>query len=215
MVGPVRLEYGTMVPAGTILRRDSLKAGKLIGGQAKPAKDRRFEKGPYGDAERKVRNNVHYLASLLTLRQWYIHIRRLFFHAGEFGKEMEEGGAVRVFEMALLERLQRLREFIELAQAEHAFVRELSWPKLVLCFTSRHEEAAALRERDAFIRIVEDRIKRDGPDYIRVIQGLAAKEAALGTTWLQSAVDELMVRAGQTLPSRGRKKRSDREYRHS
>jgi acetyltransferase-like isoleucine patch superfamily enzyme len=200
LVGPVRIGYGTVARAGTIVRKDSPEGGMLIGsGESLP--DKVFSReGVHGDVERKVWNNIHYLASLLVLRQWYTHIRRIFFYAREFGEEMDQGASEKL-EMALLERLQRLREFVESA-AVHPFIQKIRWPELVVCFTSKIEEKTAMRERDTFIGVIRNRILKEGPDYIRVIQGLLPREVALGTDWLQAVLDDIVNRAsaGMGLP---------------
>lgn len=199
LVGPVRIGYGTVVRAGTILRKDSPEGGKLIG-SGKSLPDKVFSReGVHGDVERKVWNNIHYLASLLVLRQWYARVRRIIFHAREFGEEMDRGSSGKL-EMALLERLQRLREFIESA-ASHPFIQKIRWPELVVCFTSKIEEKTAARERDAFIRVIQDQIIKEGPDYIRVIQGLLPSEVALGTDWLQAVLDDIVKRASAGIGS--------------
>jgi acetyltransferase-like isoleucine patch superfamily enzyme len=199
LVGPARIGYGTVVRAGTIIRKDSPEGGKLIGsGEILP--DKVFSReGVHGDVERKVRNNIHYLASLLVLRQWYAHIRRIFFRAREFGEEMDQGASEKL-ETALFERLQRLREFVESAAA-HPFIQSIRWPELVVCFTSKIEEKTAVRERDAFIGVIQNRILKEGPDYIRVIQGLLPKEVALGTAWLQAVLDDIVKRASAGIGS--------------
>lgn len=194
IVGPVKIDYGTVVAAGTILREDPAEGGRLVGPGKTPAKDKAFQRGLYGDRERKVRRNVLYIANLLALRQWYFHVRRLFFSAREFGSEMVEGAGERL-EAALMERLRRLREFMESAGEGDPFLQKLRWPELVVCFTSKHEESTAPREREAFLKAVEDRVQVEGPDYVRVIQGLSRKESTLGTAWMQSVVDDIMKRS--------------------
>jgi len=198
LVGPVRIGYGTVTRAGSIVRKDSPEGGKLIGsGESLP--DKIFSREDvHGDVERKVRNNIYYLANLLVLRQWYALVRRPFFLAREFGEEMDRGASEKL-EMALLERLQRLREFIE--SAAHPFIQRLRWPELVVCFTSKIEEKTAAREREAFIGVIEKRILQEGPDYLRVIQGLLPKEAALGTGWLQAVLDDIVKRASAGIGS--------------
>ncbi len=199
LVGPARIGYGTVVRAGTIVRKDSPEGGKLIGSR-EILPDKVFSReGVHGDVERKVRNNIHYLASLLVLRQWYAHIRRIFFRAREFGEEMDQGASEKL-ETALFERLQRLREFVESAAA-HPFIQSIRWPELVVCFTSKIEEKTAVRERDAFIGVIQNRILKEGPDYIRVIQGLLPREVALGTAWLQAVLDDIVKRASAGIGS--------------
>jgi bifunctional UDP-N-acetylglucosamine pyrophosphorylase/glucosamine-1-phosphate N-acetyltransferase len=199
LVGPVRIGYGTVARAGSIVRKDSPEGGKLIGSGESLAEKTFSRDIVLGDVERKVRNNIHYLASLLVLRQWYVHVRRHFFRAREFGEEMNQGAGAKL-EMALFERLQRLREFIESA-AGHPFIKNIRWPELVVCFTSKTEEKTAERERDNFIGIIEKRILKAGPDYLPVIQGLLPREVSLGTEWLQTVLDDIVARASAAIGS--------------
>lgn len=197
LVGPVRIGYGTVVRAGMIVRKDSPEGGKLIGGRVRFTEKDFSRDGVHGDVERKVLNNIHYLASLLVLRQWYARVRRLFFRAGEFGEAMDRGASDKI-EMALLERLQRLREFLESAAA-HPFIQRIRWPELVVCLSSKTEEKTAERKRDAFIEIMEQRILQTGPDYLRVIQNLLPREAATGTAWLQAVQNDIVKRASSAM----------------
>ncbi len=206
IVGPVRIGYGTVVRAGTILRKDSPEGGKLIGGCEAPARTATFRKGRRGNIERTVGNNVHYIANLIALRQWYVHIRRPFFQAGEFGREMDEAAGEKI-ELALRERILRLRELIESAEKKSPFLRRLKWPELDACFTAKNEAAAAFKKRDALIRIIEKRARQSGPAYLPIIRSLASDEVLLGTAWLQAIVDGILkkTRVGIPLP-RGVKK---------
>jgi len=205
MVGPVRIGFGTVVRAGTILRKDSPEGGKLLGTEGRFTEKDFSREGVHGDVERKVWNNIYYLASLLVLRQWYCRIRRLFFLAREFGEAMDRGASDKI-ETALLERLQRLREFVESASA-HPFIKKIRWPELVVCFSSRIEEKTAERERDAFIETMENRILQSGPDYIRVIQNLPPGEAAAGTAWLQAVQNDILKRASSAIGGSPKKAR--------
>jgi UDP-N-acetylglucosamine/UDP-N-acetylgalactosamine diphosphorylase len=185
-VGPVRIGYGTVVKAGTILRKD-VAGGKLVGGGT-PATERVRRAHP-GDRRRKIRNNILYLANLVALREWYERIRGLFFERSELGAEMKQGALV-ILEGALDERLRRLREFIDITKERDTSFREPRWDEVAAVFAPRQEVAVGRRERDVFVRVVEKRVQRDGADYIRMIKGLGPEEASLGTAWLQAVVDE-------------------------
>jgi UDP-N-acetylglucosamine/UDP-N-acetylgalactosamine diphosphorylase len=68
MVGPLRIDYGTVITAGTVWRRDSVGAMLLHGGEGRPLRQG-YRAGSYGDIRRKVYNNIIYIANLLALEQ--------------------------------------------------------------------------------------------------------------------------------------------------
>ena len=63
LVGPIRLGYGSVILAGTILRRDYPEGGKLIGQSSPMAYEMSFHQGFYADVKRRVRNNIIYIAN--------------------------------------------------------------------------------------------------------------------------------------------------------
>ena len=67
IVGPVKIDYGTLIPAGVICRQDCSE------GTFTPSST------VSGGINRKIRLNIEYIANLLALRQWYQYVRRDFF----------------------------------------------------------------------------------------------------------------------------------------
>ncbi len=59
---------------GTVYRKDSPEGGKLRKGNH-DARRRRFPPGLYCAVSRKVRNNIFYIAHLIALKEWYLHVR--------------------------------------------------------------------------------------------------------------------------------------------
>jgi UDP-N-acetylglucosamine/UDP-N-acetylgalactosamine diphosphorylase len=86
IVGPVRMGYGNVVAAGSILRSDYLADNKLIIGKSYSGGIRDFIPASYPGLARIVENNVVYLANLAALEQWYLHVRKGFLEAEEFGQ---------------------------------------------------------------------------------------------------------------------------------
>lgn len=186
-VGPVSIGYGAVVMAGTILRKD-IAGGKLVGGGTTAVERDRSRAHP-GDRERKIWNNILYLANLVALRRWYEEIRGLFFERSEFGVEMKQG-ALTILDAALDERLLRLREFIDTAKERDPSFREPRWDEAAAVLAPGRGVNVGREERDTFMRIVEKKIQGNGADYLKVIKGLGPEEASLGTAWLQAVVDE-------------------------
>jgi hypothetical protein len=218
LVGPTRIGFGTVAAAGVVWGEDCPEGGILLRGEGGPAQGQPFHPGLYGDIRRKVTNNILYLANLLALRQWYIHVRRPFFGDGEMGEALYRG-AMGILERAIAERLARFRALAEkmprsaeigekrlpeetrgivLRQQREFYER---WPALEACLTDRQEEAVGLEERDGFLAKLLRVREAQGGHYIRVIQSLDRETSFRGTQWLQQVVDAVTERALAQVPS--------------
>jgi bifunctional UDP-N-acetylglucosamine pyrophosphorylase / glucosamine-1-phosphate N-acetyltransferase len=217
LVGPVRLGYGTVTLAGTILRGDYPEGGKLIGQSSPMAYEITFHQGFYADIKRRVQNNILYLANIIALRQWYDHARRLFMTRNDDGRMLHEG-AMEKLDIVIDERLKRLEnlsekmdlsiriaEKITRGQQQETLIHQSrefqeSWPLIKETLTGGYEQEMDAVRRDQFLRALQSRMSEE-KDYIHAIRGLDYENAVLGTTWLQNIVDELTNRALDHLPS--------------
>jgi bifunctional UDP-N-acetylglucosamine pyrophosphorylase / glucosamine-1-phosphate N-acetyltransferase len=212
LVGPVRLDYGTVVTAGTVWRRDSFGAKLLHGGDIRP-RSTDYHAPSYGDIRRKVFNNIVYIANLLALKEWYIHVRRPFFANREMGGELFKG-AMDCLETMLAERLRRFRDFSEKAGKSISgdekgvvgmdFIRQQrelteKWPAIEECLKAPLDMNLVGR-RDAFLNMLQKQMKGDAA-YIDVIRSLDEDAGLAGTQWLQQIVDDVAGRALACLPS--------------
>ena len=218
LVGPARIGFGTVIAAGSVWRGDCPAGGKLLRGEGQPASAKAFHPGLYGDIGRRVTNNILYLANLLALRQWYLHVRRSFPGDPEMGDALWKG-ALETLEAALAERLARFKALAEkmgkslelgerflpgktrgdILRQQREF-RE-RWPELEACLTDRQEDAAGREERDGFLSKLAPVREARGSDYIRVIRSLDRDVASLGTLWLQRVVAAVAERALARVPS--------------
>ncbi|MCX5852527.1 MAG: UDP-N-acetylglucosamine pyrophosphorylase [Deltaproteobacteria bacterium] len=214
LVGPARIGYGTVIAAGSVVRRDC-PGGTLVREGVKESRDD-FHPGFYADIQRRVFNNILYIANLLALRQWYCHVRRPFFQPEEHGPDIYEG-AMEKLQMALVERVRRFEDLAERMEASIAAGEEIlsgdakekllahtrqfyrAWPRMKSFFTHGDEEEAAVEKRDFFLRATEERRAREGTRYIAVIQALDDDAAAAGVAWLQAIVDAVTERALEEL----------------
>ncbi len=217
LVGPARIGYGTVIAAGSVYRGDCPEGGKLLS-EVNRKGEKPFYPGFYGDIQRKVTNNIFYLANLLALREWYLHVRKPFFELQEFGAELYEG-ASETLDMAIDERLKRFKALSEkmeqsISMAGRVFdgegvknliglKREFStnWSAIEESFSGNDEQQIALNERDAFLGIVLDRLTEKDPEYLSTIQSLGTEEKRKGTLWLQSIVDHITGRVFDLIPS--------------
>ena len=217
LVGPVRIGHGTVIAAGTIYRKDCPEGGKLLAGGNGAAVEKDFYRGLYCDVGRKVRNNIFYIANLLALKQWYLHIRPSFFDTHEFGRKLCEG-AIEKLDMATKERLKRFKAFSENMGESVRISRGIltgkkrgvtlvleeellnNWPQLEECLTQGLEETTALEKRDLFL----DALLHGGGEvkagYIQAIQSLDDNIISMGTAWLQGVVDRITLKALDAVP---------------
>jgi len=217
LVGPVRIGYGSVIAAGVVCRKDYPQGNRVITESDVSTHDKSFRLGFYKSIKHRVYNNICYIANLLALRQWYIHVRQPFFRREDMGGELY-AGAMDKLEIAIDERLKRFRDLsgkmetsIEMGKntakkgTQEKLLKqkkELSenWPQIEETLTSGKEITVDLTNRHSFIDVIHKRMK-DESDYIRVIQGLDRDESVIGTAWLQNIVDHIIRKALIHLPS--------------
>jgi UDP-N-acetylglucosamine/UDP-N-acetylgalactosamine diphosphorylase len=151
-----------------------------------------------------------YIANLLALEQWYIHVRKMFFEDKEFGL-LIHAGVLEKLQMAKDKRIKRLKEMAAKIEKTSEEKREGLIPaKKELC-TKVHlleglldvetPEKTGLKEREGFLQILIKNRERYGSDYIRVIQGLPADTKRDGTEWLNHIVRVFCKRIAQEFPA--------------
>ena len=208
MVGPTRIEYGTVIAAGTICRRDVTKQRSLVfGGVSRSLSSHGpdFEPGAYGDISRVLTNNFAYIGNLHALLQWYLHVRSKFMMGSLHSEACHKGAIVQIRAM-IDERVRRLSELaermpnsIEVAKRKskgkmgkaHTQQRKFmeQWPKLAPALASGARKMAASRDKDFFLVEVEK--ARPGKTYLEAVASLGAQAKAAGTAWLESIVSEI------------------------
>ena len=214
LVGPLRIDFGTVITAGTVWRHDSSGTKVLHGSDGRP-RSQEYNAGAYGDIRRKVTNNVMYIANLRALEQWYGQVRRPFFQKREFGEELL-AASLQLLAAALQERLKQFRscagKMYKSAAIDRKRVgeetdlsyrqRELAdkWTEIEDCLLAPLDEEVILRCRDSFLEIFFKQGSR-GDDYLEAIRGLEGETKLAGTCWLQGIVDCLDERVKRVLPS--------------
>lgn len=210
LVGPARVAFGAVIPAGTILRGDVLQSGLYRGMRAAPvATDARavsgaaFRQGAYRAIERLVVNNLIYMGNINALRAWYRHVRGPLMKADQFQEACLAGAQERLASVSQ-ERLKRLEELagkmpasLELARsAKHDLNAEPyrqqralieRWPMLRDGLERLEREEGSLRDRDILLESFAR--QRAGTSYQDAVQALTPDARAAGTAWLQSLVD--------------------------
>jgi bifunctional UDP-N-acetylglucosamine pyrophosphorylase / glucosamine-1-phosphate N-acetyltransferase len=211
LVGPSRIGFGTIIAAGVVHRGDSLEEGKLITSGLKTDSRGVFHYGMYGSVDRRIRNNLFYLANLLALRQWYIHVRQPFFRGDALAEAVYQG-AENTLALAFKERLKRLDELAEkllysLSQAKahlkgqekNRVLREQKtfldrWPAIRSIFSLQLEESLGTDDRRLFLHDLEQTANQT-QQYLPTISALTPQAIADGKRWLQQIVDGITERS--------------------
>jgi len=190
MVGPCRLGFGITVAAGTIIRKDEPRSGRLIFGGAGKGGNVPYEPGDFRMGKKIIGNNIYYIANLIALKQWYLEVRRAFV-APRFPEALLNGLTGKVG-LAITERINRL---------EALFFKkpETGWSELKGFLSSSPSNPDDAESKEAFLENVHKGIAAGGKDYIGVIQGLDPADSAGGTRWLQGIVDHITAETHRLL----------------
>ena len=205
LIGPVRIGYGTVIPAGVICRQDILDKNKLFA-PAPPAlrEPEEFSAGMYRGINRIVSNNLIYIGNIFALQVWYRQARRRFMASDPYG-EAAYAGALEKLDAVLEERIKRLKEMagkmprsLEKARAalgsplpavpyaqQQALIHR--WPEMESHLKLGPDPATGAAQREVFAREWE-RIGT-GIAYLDAVGSLSSNARAAATSWLQAVVD--------------------------
>jgi hypothetical protein len=212
MVGPLRISYGSVVAAGSILRKDVDIENQLIVGKTHSGKVVDLMPGAYPGLSHMVKNNIIFIANLIALEQWYLHVRKMFFEGQEFGHLILDA-ILENLKIAKEERMKRLKETAakmlvspdkgkgrdKTIRAKQEFYEK--GKLLEELFGSDALITAGEKKRDFFLNaFVKHRGKQSG-SYLEVIQSLPPDVSAGGTQWLDALVELICGQAGKALPA--------------
>ena len=214
MVGPVRLGFGNVVAAGSVLRRDCPQDGRLITTKPLAEKTATITPRAYPRLARIVRNNFAYLANLAALGQWYSQVRRPFFQEQEFG-DLIYRGALEKLAMATQERCKRIEDMAgKLAAdpdggapdggAEEPVRRELceNAGRLRERLDDSQAQQMGQEQRDRFLAGMQQ-CREQGVGYIETIRHLPEDVVRDGTHWLDQVVAGVTGHLASLVPSLG------------
>ena len=211
MVGPLRMGYGNVVAAGSVLREDVPQENQFIISKKHPGKIIDTTPKTYNRLANIVRNNILYLANLIALEQWYVHVRQPFFNNQEFGDLLYDG-LIDKLSLAKAERIKRLKAMAEkmpdslelnghkgeIAVAKRDFYEKRE--KVCELFTEKDPIIKEPGERDHFLTGFYNHKKETSSSYIDVVQSLPIGVSQEGVKWLNQIVDGIRQRATAILP---------------
>jgi len=212
MVGPLRVSYGSVVAAGSVLREDVGMEKQLIVSKSPPGKVVDLIPRAYPSLSRVVKNNILYVANLIALEQWYLHVRRMFFEHQEFG-HLIFAAILENLQIAKEERLKRLKDMA--AKMLGSSDKEKGSAKIIKAKQEFYEKGKLFEEllasdagktageknRNPFLDALMKHRKEHGGSYIEVIQSLPPDVSTGGTQWLDAIVHDICGQAGKALPA--------------
>ncbi len=204
LVGPSRLEFGTVIAAGTINRKDQLKENHLVLGEKSRSGSVPYSTGTYYNLRRILRNNIIYIGNLYALRQWYIHVRSQF-TGDDFAPELFDGLKSTLM-LGISERIKQLGRLADkLAETnahdgiQHDFPK--AWQKIESRFEALIDFSGNDDERESFLEQIARLIGHQGKDYLRVIKSLDMNQRQAGTGWLDEIVSKVVQETSQCVTS--------------
>ena len=212
MVGPLRMGYGNVVAAGSVLRKDVEMENKLIMSRSHPGAIADLVPRAYPGLSRVVENNILYIANLIALEQWYIHVRKGFFETHEFGNLIFEA-VLEKLRMAKEERVKRLKDMASkmpvtpgegedipyTTGGKREFSEKVKGLEEVLVKDAG--EIVDTEKKDRFLTAFGKHREGRSGGYIEAIQSLPRDISQAGTQWLDSIVDRICGRAATVLPA--------------
>jgi len=218
LVGPCCLNYGTVIAAGTIQRKDEFDKDRLLFGGAMKRGSVHASSGIYQNVKRIIRHNINYIANLVALLNWYEHVRSRFI-SGEFSGELFSGLQI-TLKVAINERIKRLKalndkfnfsisEMMKTNKGSSVLIKQKqefidNWSAIdekILTFLTP-EDSLCKKTRNIFIDMLINTINTNGnTDYINLIQNLDDKAVFAGTLWLEEIVEQFKYEIFQILPS--------------
>ena len=217
IVGPCRLEFGTIVAAGSICRKDELRPGRLLIEVPKKGGNMPFVPGMYRSIKRVIINNIIYIANLVALTKWYDHVRSQFI-SDDFPEPLFNGLTEKL-DMIIDERIARLnalsQKMPDSTKAYNENVKDHAsplvlhqknelydhWSEIETFFNEQRRLKAGNADRDIFLENIHHAIKGSNKDYIRVIKSLSLEDTHPGTRWLQGLVDNIVDQVLEIIPS--------------
>ncbi len=205
LVGPARIDFGTVIPAGVVCRQDVLVRNQFfLPSSIVSVKLQKYDQGLYRSINRIITNNLVYIANIQALKTWYLRARKRLMSGNEFAKACW-AGALGQLEMGIEERIKRLGELagkmprsLEIAQADEYFPQDIRfqqqafyerWPEIERKLKEGPADNIAVAEQDIFFA-EWNKLNKDTP-YPEAVGKLSAKARVAGTAWLQAIVDSV------------------------
>ncbi len=204
LVGPARIAYGTVLPAGAICRQDVMEERKLYSPPAVEPGTRAFAIGSYRDINRIVANNLVFIGNLWALKAWYQCARMRTLSSDAYARACH-AGALKQIGDALKERIERMKELADKMQFSLKHARSETgqdlppgvrsqqqaladrWPEMESRLLEGPPSDIGAANRDFFLKEWEKADVASG--HTKAVGALSPSARKAGSAWLQEIVD--------------------------
>ncbi|WP_020586430.1 protein GlmU [Desulfobacter curvatus] len=207
LVGPVRIAFGCISAAGSIIRNSELRCDRLIMGGTMRSASVQWRPGIYTRPDRILVENIHYISGLFALKAWYLFIRSLF--TWDWMSQALVSGLQKNIDICIQERIKRL----------YAFGDRLKASKMILLQRGKGQGSQAVTAHDMileklsqapsifdqaendirtpwpdgeqFIQHIDNQSINYKKDYVGLIKSLDESISIMGSTWLKGIEDRI------------------------
>jgi len=208
LVGPSRLDFGTVIVAGTLFRKDVTRPGRMCFEGAGKGGNAPFVPGLYRGIKRIVANNSIYIGNLISLLQWYRHVRSLFI--SDIFPDALQAAVMAKLQLIIQERIQRFNQLIEkmpLSIQKYKDIYHMDADAKIMvqqkellakqdavnsCLLSMRAYQGDTALRDPFLNLVAHALRDNDKNYIKAIQTLDPVAKQMGSDWLQGIVNKTL-----------------------
>ena len=196
--GPLRIAYGTVIPAGGICRKDIPDENTLHIPETPMPHSAPYDQGIYKRIDRIVKNNLVYIGSIVALTAWYKNVRVLFVR--DAFDEAVLDGALDALSVILKERIERLEQLagkmdysIRALQSAGGSAAELiaQQQKLSSEWKTMRAKIEAVETPAPAAMLLNELHATDKSDYVAAVKKLSSGARDGATAWLQSMVDSI------------------------
>jgi bifunctional UDP-N-acetylglucosamine pyrophosphorylase / glucosamine-1-phosphate N-acetyltransferase len=200
LVGPLHVDYGSVLAAGFVYRHD-YGSDQLVVGEALTPRSMPFSPLRYNRVRDKMLKNLTYIGNLVALRNWYQFVRLA---SGETEIQPLYQWGIQLLEGNIDERIKRLEQLAE-AMPDSIDVLERSkknggpeladqkalaqhWPEMAQRLAESRNQP--LNGSDSFQLFLEglEKAKTQGQQYLEIIRALDDDAVTIGTRWLSDLV---------------------------
>ncbi len=196
MVGPVRIGFGCLTGAGTIVRKDEERCDRIIlaGGTKSVSLPRR--PGLHTGAVRIFNHNIRYIAALTALGTWYMHVRPIF--AKDALSKKLVAGLQKTLTGCIRERIRQLEKFCDTLGTSPTCDKVLAGMHTAKKYFDKDPGRDIMTpDGQTFVARMTDLAANNNTDYIACIQGLSPEHKSMGSQWLlnieTSMSDQLQI----------------------
>jgi UDP-N-acetylglucosamine/UDP-N-acetylgalactosamine diphosphorylase len=202
LVGPSRIAYGTVIPAGSICRKDVLIENQMYMPPAiQGGEPQKSIPGQYFGIRRIMENNLIYIGNLHALKAWYRLVRKRFMTGDVYSQACWQGAMNRLDD-ALEERIRRLGELaekmprsLEIGTLENNLFQEgcsqqkrliKKWPSMQVTLK---QDMAEKIDAALYKNFINEWERIEANSYIEAVSKLSPDAKTAGSAWLQKIVD--------------------------